>query len=318
MRAAAPKAVGTRTAAIGPAATKRLVAAAAATALGASLAAVVPASARADGTASVNVLFQSFSPSRVDLLPGETVAWTNQSERLHTLTANDGSFDSGELAGGRTFSHRFAGAGSYAYHCRLHPGMVGSVDVRRVILDPLPPGAVPAGKPIRFSGRTADAGPVTLQRRAAGRFRAVARALPGAAGRWSVNVTPRATATYRAVIAASTSQTRRLLVTNRSVRVRARRGRIHVTVAPAYPGARVRLQLKLRERFGWWPAASRRLDYLSRATFVVRRRARARVVLVDRDGWTPAATSRVVRVAPRKRSRARGAQPQSAGRPAHG
>jgi hypothetical protein len=67
-------------------------------------------------------------------------------------------------------------------------------------------------------------------------------------------------------------------------------------VLPADAGARVRLQLKLRERFGWFAVATKRLDYLSRASFRVRRAARARAVLVDRDGWTPLATSAVVRV----------------------
>jgi len=95
------------------------------------------------------------------------------------------------------------------------------------------------------------------------------------------------------------SQTRRLLVSDKRVIVRARRGRVSVRVVPSNPYQRVVLELSLKERFGWWPQRSKRLDYLSRASFRVDRRARARVSLVDKDGWTRLAVSRVVRVRPR-------------------
>ena len=49
-----------------------------------------------------------------------------------------------------------------------------------------------------------------------------------------------------------------------------------------------------RERFGWWPIAHRRLDYVSEAALHVPRGVQVRIVLVDRDGWTPIATSRPV------------------------
>jgi hypothetical protein len=65
-------------------------------------------------------------------------------------------------------------------------------------------------------------------------------------------------------------------------------------------GARVRLQVRSRERFGWFPVATRRLDYVSRADFSVRGPARVRAVLVDRDGWTPVATSPVLTLLSRR------------------
>jgi plastocyanin len=256
----------------------------------------------AGGPTPVNIQFQAFAPSKVDVLPGATVQWTNQSERTHTVTADDGSFDSGDVAGGGRYSRRFGTVGAFAYHCRIHPDMTGEIDVRHVILDALPTAAVPAGDEVELSGRTADPGPITVEESSGptGPFRAVDRAVPGADGRWTAHATPSATSYYRARSALNASETRRLLVTDRRVLVRARRGHISVDVEPSDPGAHVRLQLHLRERFGWWPSAERRLDYLSRATFVVRRRVRARVVLVDSDGWTPVATSRVLRIAPPK------------------
>ena len=69
---------------------------------------------------------------------------------------------------------------------------------------------------------------------------------------------------------------------------------MRVTVTPSDPHAVVVLQEHLRERFGWWPVARKRLDYVSTAAFRVRRPRRVRVVLVDADGWTRLAISRVL------------------------
>jgi plastocyanin len=62
-------------------------------------AAVMAAPAGAD-TIPVAVLFQAFSPAQIDALPGDAIFWSNSSERTHTVTADDGSFDSGDLPGG--------------------------------------------------------------------------------------------------------------------------------------------------------------------------------------------------------------------------
>jgi len=91
-------------------------------------------------------------------------------------------------------------------------------------------------------------------------------------------------------------------VLDRKVRAsaRARHGRVVVTarVAPASRGATVVLQYRLKERFGWWPVRSARLDRKSRARFVVHphHAVRARVVLVADDGATALARSAPFRV----------------------
>ncbi|MEA2479849.1 MAG: hypothetical protein QOJ07_1771, partial [Thermoleophilaceae bacterium] len=81
----------------------------------------------------------------------------------------------------------------------------------------------------------------------------------------------------------------------------ARHGRriaVSARVAPAAPGAAVVLQLKLKERFGWWPVARAKLDGSSHVRFNITRLrgAVARVVLTLPDGATPLALSRTVRV----------------------
>lgn len=267
---------------------------------------VQPASALA---ASVDLQFQAFSPSVVDVLPGESVDWTNISERRHTITADDGSF-SYEAQPETRVSRVFDTVGAFPYHCTIHDGMVGEIDVRRVTLDSLPPAAVPAGDQVEFSGRTAaPASPVTIERDTGSGFRPVGSAEPAADGSWSTKLTAQATGDYRAVSDTDTSQTRRLLVSDRMVLVRATKRGVAVNVQPPVPYGRIRLQLNLRERFGWWPALAARLDYVSTASFRVARPARLRVVLVDRDGWTPLATSKELVLGQARRRAAPAPQP---------
>lgn len=262
--------------------------------------ALLPAASAAAGE-PVNIEFQSFSPTPLDLLPGETVQWTNISERRHTVTADDETFDSGDILAGDEYERTFDATGAYPYHCRVHPGMVGEVDVRRVILETLPPGLVEVGERVDVDGRTADpSSPVQIERDSGSGFETVTTATPAADGTWQSEIVAERSAEYRARSGAEVSQTRRLLVSDRRVIVRARRnGRLSVRVVPPKPYQRVMLELRLRERFGWWPQEFKRLDYLSRASFRVKRRVRARVSLVDKDGWTRRAISPVIRVRPR-------------------
>jgi plastocyanin len=265
-----------------------------------------PQPARAD-VQSVSVQFAAFGPSQLDVLPGETVEWANVSERRHTVTSDTGAFDSGDLPAGARFSVGFDAVGAYPYHCTVHAGMVAEVDVRRVILGPLPTAAIPAGTRVEVTGRSADPSqPVRVERTVDGTaFATVATATPTADGSWSATITADQTADYRATLGADASQTRRLIVTNRRVRVRATRSGVHASVTPSDPYARVVLQRDLRLRFGWWPVRRKRLDYVSQADFRVRGPARVRVVLVDRDGWTPLAISPVLVLRTRERGRAR-------------
>lgn len=71
----------------------------------------------------------TISPASLTVAPGTTVVWTNRDSAAHTVTADDGSWGSGNLAQGDTFSHTFATAGAYTYHCAIHPFMTGTIMV---------------------------------------------------------------------------------------------------------------------------------------------------------------------------------------------
>ncbi|MEX2556104.1 MAG: copper-containing nitrite reductase [Actinomycetota bacterium] len=71
----------------------------------------------------------AYDPAVIRVKAGTTVTWTNGDEVAHTVTADDGSFDSGFLNAGQSWSHTFTEPGTYAYHCIPHPWMKGTVFV---------------------------------------------------------------------------------------------------------------------------------------------------------------------------------------------
>jgi plastocyanin len=256
--------------------------------------------------ASLLVHFAAFTPPKVDVLAGDTLRWTNDSIRVHTITAVDGSFGSQRLVNGDMFDHRFDTLGNVAYYCTLHPFMRGEVDVHDVLLEaPDEPGA--PGRAFAFHGRsTLPAGTgISIEADSGAGFQPAANSIVEDDGTFSTDVVPTTTANYRAVAGDESSQTVQLLVLDRKLAVSAggtgRRVQVTARVAPASHGAPVVLQLRLPQHFGWWPVARAKLDHASMARFSLRLRHRypARVVLTLRDGATALAVSRTLHVGPR-------------------
>ncbi len=81
------------------------------------------------GPSDVTALDFAFSPATIDVVVGTRVRWANRGAALHTVTAQDGSFDSGLMGPGASFSRVFASPGTFPYLCVLHPGMTGVVRV---------------------------------------------------------------------------------------------------------------------------------------------------------------------------------------------
>jgi len=78
---------------------------------------------------SVSIEDFYFDPADTPLQPGDTIMWINKGNHPHTVTADDGSFDSGMLQPGQSFSWTFENPGTLTYHCAIHPSMTGSVSV---------------------------------------------------------------------------------------------------------------------------------------------------------------------------------------------
>ncbi|GAC1379524.1 MAG: hypothetical protein NVSMB45_01740 [Ginsengibacter sp.] len=79
---------------------------------------------------TVSISGMTFTSSSITVKVGTTVTWTNTDNMQHTVTADDGSWTSGNLNYGDKFAYTFAYAGTANYHCKYHPGMKGSVTVQ--------------------------------------------------------------------------------------------------------------------------------------------------------------------------------------------
>jgi len=96
-----------------------------------------PAPEPTPGTADVVITIagengdMSFSPADAAVKVGQTVAWHNNDTQTHTATQDTtGGFDTGDIAAGATSAPiQMTTAGSFPYHCKLHPSMVGKLTV---------------------------------------------------------------------------------------------------------------------------------------------------------------------------------------------
>lgn len=61
-----------------------------------------------------------FDPASRTVKTGTEVTWINRDSATHTVTADNGSFDSGDIETDKEFSFRFTQAGEYDYHCEVH------------------------------------------------------------------------------------------------------------------------------------------------------------------------------------------------------
>ena len=85
-------------------------------------------SAGATGDA-VSIKGFAFNPKELDVKVGTTVTWTNSDPAQHTATSDDGAFDTKKLKTGMSGTFTFAKAGTYKYHCMIHPTMTATVVV---------------------------------------------------------------------------------------------------------------------------------------------------------------------------------------------
>ena len=94
----------------------------------------------------VQIVDSTFSPGTLTIRVGDTVTWRNADDRPHTVTSNDGAFDSGNLDEGRGFSFTFTEPGTYTYRCDYHPEMQATIVVEAA--------SAPAATPSQASGRS--------------------------------------------------------------------------------------------------------------------------------------------------------------------
>jgi plastocyanin len=87
------------------------------------------AGVEAGESAAITIEQMRFSLPTVTVRKGGSVTWQNSEGMPHTVTANDGSFGSGRLTQGDSYSRTFEQTGTFGYYCSLHPMMRGEVVV---------------------------------------------------------------------------------------------------------------------------------------------------------------------------------------------
>jgi len=120
----------------------RLLAAVIMLAVPIALAGAAPAKAEGSAYTSIKALDDFFDAEITRVAVGTTVEWRNDGRNKHTVTADDGSFDSGNMEPGAEFSRTFDKPGVYRYYCVYHgsPGGIGMAGMVVVGDVPLPGG----------------------------------------------------------------------------------------------------------------------------------------------------------------------------------
>jgi plastocyanin len=108
------------------------------------VAGVLPVDAAPEVAEALNVSLVDFEfvPQRIFVKIGDTITWKNNGQVPHTVTSNDGSFDSGKLASDQTFIKVFSQRGVFPYYCQYHgtktgAGMRGTVVVGEFVYLPI-------------------------------------------------------------------------------------------------------------------------------------------------------------------------------------
>jgi plastocyanin len=95
----------------------------------ASSAAPSAAESAAGGADAVTIANFAFAPKTITVKTGASVTWTNTDGTAHTVTFDDGSQSSQNLQTNQTFQRAFTAAGTFTYHCAIHPTMTATVTV---------------------------------------------------------------------------------------------------------------------------------------------------------------------------------------------
>jgi YVTN family beta-propeller protein len=81
------------------------------------------------GENTVFIMSMAFKADSITVKAGQTITWVNQDAINHTVTDDQGGWDSGPIAPGKSYSLTLTKPGQYTYHCSIHPFMTGKINV---------------------------------------------------------------------------------------------------------------------------------------------------------------------------------------------
>src|SRR5262245_12209187 len=214
-------------------------------------------------TINVRITANAFSPKTVTVNYGDTVTWTNADKATHQLVANNGTFASGALTTGQSYSHAFTAAGKFNYHDALKPSLSGTITVKgpppSVTLGVAAPivaygeqttitGTVSSGKPNETVFVNSQPWGASVQQ--------IATLMTGTGGTYTYTIAPTVYTTYSVKWSSAVSPTiivqvrPRVTLTLSGSRLYAR-----VSAAPSYAGRHIYLQR--HSQFGQWVTEGR-------------------------------------------------------------
>ena len=94
-------------------------------------------------TLVIDIRSLRYSKRTVEIEPGTTVEWRNRDPLAHTVTSDDGLFDSGDIGAESRWSHTFTTPGTYIYHCAPHPHMRTATSSRSTAASTSSPSSTP-------------------------------------------------------------------------------------------------------------------------------------------------------------------------------
>jgi len=81
------------------------------------------------GTVEATIKGFAFAPAQITAKVGDVIAFSNGDTTNHTVNLDDGSCQTGPIAGGSSAALVFSAAGTYPFHCAIHPSMKGTITV---------------------------------------------------------------------------------------------------------------------------------------------------------------------------------------------
>ncbi|MGE5225147.1 MAG: cupredoxin domain-containing protein [Omnitrophica WOR_2 bacterium] len=77
----------------------------------------------------ISIQGMAFMDAVIHVKAGQQVTWNNQDSIAHTVTSDQGLWDSGNIEPGKSYSLKLDKPGQYSYHCSIHPFMTGKIIV---------------------------------------------------------------------------------------------------------------------------------------------------------------------------------------------
>ncbi len=81
------------------------------------------------GTVAVTIKDFAFGPADIQAKVGDVITFSNKDAAPHTASLDDGSCSTGTISPGSSDGLTFTAAGTYAFHCKIHSSMHGTITV---------------------------------------------------------------------------------------------------------------------------------------------------------------------------------------------